>query len=193
MESGQRIAQLEIPYEQIGQRDEVPVWWCATEYLVIGSHLCHLGMGLCYRRDANRPLGYLAQGRLWIDVQTSGHSCLVPAEIPLPNDRVTIRRTFRTSGRSCSGEMPCAWKFECDRAPRAAFPGELSSRVRQRWRKSATGRRRRPHSVCKFRSPSTRKGPPPSTSGGEVSNRQAFTVPNRILCLTLELLDSRVR
>ncbi len=193
MESGQRIAQLEIPYEQIGQRDEVPVWWCAKEYLVIGSHLCHLGMGLCYRRYANRPLGYLAQGRLWIDVQDCGHSCLVPAEIPLPNDRVTIQKDIQNfrpllqRGDALRVEIRGA-----DRAPRAAFPGELSSRVRQRLEKVGY----RPTSQAPFclqvSITEHEEGPAAEYEwwGGN-ANRQAFTVPNRILCLTLELLDSR--
>lgn len=193
MESGQRIAQLEIPYERIGERDEVPVWWCTADYLVIGSHLCHLGMGLCYRRYANRPLGYLAQGRLWIEVQDCGHSCLVPAEIPLPNDRVAIQKNIQNfrpllqRGDALRVEIRGA-----DRAPRAAIPGELASHVKQQLEKAGY----RPATQAPFclRVSITEYEDGPAAEyrwwGGK-PNRQAFTVPNRILRLTFELFDSR--
>ena len=192
LQTGKAQGRFGVPLQSEFHSDEVGIWWCGRDYLLVDGTLCRMSTGQPVWRYENKVLGQLSDGRVWLAISEFGRHSLVPVELPLRAQQAAINeaesrhRPVLVAGDGLRLEIRGA-----DRSPSGEFPGELSEMLRGRivkqgYRVDETTR------VCLRASISDKDKGGSSEYEYSMGDRagQTFSVPNRVIHLKLELVDS---
>ncbi len=190
LQSGKSLFKFDVPFLSNLSHEAPPIWWCGSDYILIRDRLCRISAGLCVWRYPPSAVGQISNDRVWTIVEHLGRNYLAPMQLPLPSDEAEIERQFAAvrpllrAGDSVRLEIRGA-----QAAPSRDYEDKLRSTIGERLRRAgytvnAAGK------MCLRLSVSEKTGGEPVRFEPQSRGGKPFTVPDRVLNLTTELVDA---